>query len=448
MANLYVDSTTGSDANGGTNWGGGNAKATLAGAGAIDAAGDHIWVAAAHAESTAGNVTFGFAGTLASPTWVICATTAAAPPTTGATSATVTTTGASTITNSAASCYMAGIQFNIGSGANTGTMVFGGASSWQRYENCKFYTVATGTNSRHQIGGSGLTPARIEWRDCDVKFANAAHGFNLIAGFLEWSGGSVASGGTSPSSLFQIASANQTIGVYVHDVDLSNLANTVTLCVGAHPGQSAIFENCKLPSGWFSSGSLSGVTTERGRVELLNCSDGSENYKTIIQDVMGTVRDETTLIMSGANAATDGTTGQSRKMVSGTSCQWPHQPLRGKEMRVWIDSTGSSKTVDVHILRDNATGLTNAEFWIEVRYLGSSSFPIGSIGTSRAADVFATPSTLSSSSETWTTTGMANPNKQKASVSITPNMKGWFTVTPMLAKASTTMYYNHKPIVT
>ena len=59
MATIYVRSTDGNNADNGSTWA--LAKATIAGAAAIDAAGDTVFVSDAHAESTAGAVTLTFA---------------------------------------------------------------------------------------------------------------------------------------------------------------------------------------------------------------------------------------------------------------------------------------------------------------------------------------------------------------------------------------------------
>ena len=110
--------------------------------------------------------------------------------------------------------------------------------------------------------------------------------------------------------------------------------------------------------------------------------------------------------------------------------------------------TGSPITVTVEILRDSATALTDAEIWLEVSYLSASGTPLGAVARNIAADVFTTPANQASSSETWTTTGMSNPNTQALAVTFTPQMAGFLMARVMLAKASTTVYVDPKLTVT
>jgi hypothetical protein len=112
----------------------------------------------------------------------------------------------------------------------------------------------------------------------------------------------------------------------------------------------------------------------------------------------------------------------------------------------WNETTGSSITVTIETVTDNVT-LTDAEAWIEVEYLGTSGFPLGIWTSDRIANAtLGTPANQTSSSETWTTTGLATPVKQKLAVSFTPQEKGLIRARVAVAKASTTMYYD--PLLT
>ena len=106
MANVFVDSNATGAANG-TTWA--DAYTTIAAAAAADSAGDIIWVAEDHAESTASSVSWSWAGTEASPTRLICADSASGePPSTVATTGSVTVTGNNNLTIAATGalyCY-------------------------------------------------------------------------------------------------------------------------------------------------------------------------------------------------------------------------------------------------------------------------------------------------------------------------------------------------------
>lgn len=119
--------------------------------------------------------------------------------------------------------------------------------------------------------------------------------------------------------------------------------------------------------------------------------------------------------------------------------------LRSPEIMVWNDTTGSSKTLTIEILHDNATALKDNEVWVDAIYLGSSSYPLGTL-VSDGASFVATAANQTTSSATWTTTGMSNPNKQKLSVTFTPQLKGFVIARVIVAKASYTLYVD--PVAT
>lgn len=441
MATRYVRSTDGSDADGGTTWA--LAKATMAGADAIDTAGDTIFLSQVHAESTAGNVTYSLAGTLASPTRVLCGNDAAEPPTALATTASITTTGSTSITLSGTAVYWYGVTFNCGTGSGAGSFNFGNTSGWQKYEQCSF--VNPGTNAASLWAVPNAAGCRIEWKDCSVKFGATGHKIQAQAtgGSFYWNGGSIVSGSTTPTVIY---TPNTGLGTQalIENVDFSNLGTSVNLTAAAPASSVVIFRNCKLPGSW-AGALLNGSFSAPGRVQMYNCDSGSTNYKVWIEDYAGTIRDETTLVRSGG--ASDGTTSLSWKMVANANAKFPLIPLASPEIAVWNDTTGSSKTVTVEILRDSATNLKENEIWLEVSYLGDSSTPKGT-SINDAVDVLATGADQTTSSATWTTTGMSNPNKQKCSVSFTPQKKGFFLCRVMLAKASTTVYVDPMATVT
>lgn len=136
--------------------------------------------------------------------------------------------------------------------------------------------------------------------------------------------------------------------------------------------------------------------------------------------------------------ASDGTTPISRRMVSTANSKF-FSPLVLGPISVWNDTIGSSLTATVEIVTDNVT-LTDAECWLEVEYLGTSGFPLSLCVSDRSANILATPANQTTSSATWTTTGLTTPVRQALSVSFTPQEKGPIQARVMLARASTTVY--------
>lgn len=96
-------------------------------------------------------------------------------------------------------------------------------------------------------------------------------------------------------------------------------------------------------------------------------------------------------------------------------------------------------TATIEVITDNVT-LTDGECWLEIQYLGTSGVPLGSFLSDAKADVLATAANQTTSSETWTTTGLTTPVKQYLRVTFTPQEKGFVHAVVKLAKASTTVY--------
>ncbi len=149
MGNLYVRSTDGNDADGGTTWA--LAKATLDGAAAIDASGDVIYVSQAHTQTQASALSLPFAGSSASPQKVICGNDGAEPPTAVATSAAVANTGANAMTLTSLNCYIYGIAFTCG-----GQFTFGsGTQYYFHLEKCDIILTNNGSGGQIVLTETG-----------------------------------------------------------------------------------------------------------------------------------------------------------------------------------------------------------------------------------------------------------------------------------------------------
>lgn len=433
----YLDSAAGNDANGGTSWA--DAKATMAGIDAIDTAGDTIYVAQTHSETTAAAVSYAFAGTTASPTKIICGDKAAQPPTSLSTTAVIATTGNTSSITSTLIGYCYGVTFDAG---QTGT----GISSFLNrgagvcvYDNCTFKLSSTGTNSRIDAGNSNTISS--SYINCSFKFGAA--GQLIIGTTFSIKGGSVLSGGTSPNTLFNTVGGAAPITV--DGFDLSNCSSSVNITSNSNTGVLMVLRDCKLPSSW--TGSLNASTPGTGSVfEMFNCDSGDTHYRYRKATQVGTMQDETTLVRSGG--ANDGVTTYSYKMVSNANCQGPHQTLDTPEFVIYIPaaSTGSSQNATISVLRDSATNLKDTEIWAEAMYLGTSGVPLASFADDAASSlpIAAGADQDADAGSSWTTTGMSNPNKQKCVVTFTPQEEGYLHVKVRLAKASTTVYIDPK----
>ena len=424
MAIYYVRSTDGNDADSGLTWA--LAKATLTGAAAASAAGDTIYVSHVHNETTAGSINPSFTGSLTAGRKVICVNDGAEPPTALATTAVVSATGSANITLAIPYGYCYGITFRAAGDFTCAT------SSGETFENCNFILI-TGSG-----GGSAI---RFGFRNilinCGMQFFNPAQNVVFEQNCIVH-GGSIISGGAAQTA-WSVSVAN----LLVENFDFTNLDASCELFGGDQETISAKFRNCKMPASWAGGIYSATLTIGRSRVELVNCNNADTNYQLWVEDTFGTVKDEIVFVRSGG--ATDGTTPLSWEMVSTTSAwAFPFRALKTVDFHRWIEDVGSPITVTVEILHDSVTNLQDDEVWLEVQYLGTSGFPLGLSVDDGPSDILATPADQATSSATWTTTGMANPNKQKLSVTFTPQEKGPIYAVVHLAKSSYTLYVDPK----
>lgn len=447
MANWYVRSGAGGTG-AGTSWT--NAFTTLTLAFAAGAAGDTFYVADDHAETSASVVTLTSPGTAANPCLIICVSShATSPPTAHGTGATVSTTSNSAM-NFAGFAYCYGIKFQCGSGAVNANITMQPASTFGwRFDTCAFVILCTGNTSKiiFGLGASGsMRDFFLSLSNCTFQFSNASQGIVFGTGRSSWTNTPNALvSGTLPTVLFINGTGSGGI-LDISGVDLSALGSGKTLVNVGTALQSSFdiyFRNCKLgASVAVTTGSIQAPGAVR--VFLENCDSGNTNYRMEHYKYAGSIVQETTIVRSGG--ASDGVTTLSWKMASiaNTRFRWP---LASQPIDIWLDTTGSSKTLTLEFVHDNVTALNNNEIWSQLEYMGTSSLPLSVTADNRMADEFATPAAQASSAASWTTTGLSNPNTQKLAITITAQMKGWCRLNVMLAKQGYTVYVDPKVTV-
>lgn len=444
MANIYVRSTDGLDADSGATWA--LAKATGTGAMAIDAAGDTVWFSQAHSESTAGAVTFACAGTLTTPSRILCGNDAAEPPTQLATGAIIATTGANAISVSG-SAYIYGLTFKPGTSGSARFNPVTSATAKQTYDTCTFDTSQNASAASAGMELFAGTTGLLEFRNSSLKFGHADHTLIYRTGEARFIGCTILSGGVSPNNLFTAVSNTGIVGkIFIDACNFVNLSATANL-FAANQGQVfATVRNCSLPASW--SGSLvAGTLIFGSRFELYNCDSGDTNYRLWIEDYAGSIKHETTIVRTGGSS--DGTTTFSNKMTTSANAEYPLIRLESPELFKWNDTVAAAVTASVEIVHDSQGAGTGANFQndeiaLEIIYLGTSGFPLGSWISSAKTDVLAAAADYPSSSVTWTTTGLTTPVKQKLSVTFTPQEKGFVFARLVSFKASKTFYYDVK----
>lgn len=411
------------------------------------AAGDRIFLSNNHAatETPGSTITISVPGTLAAPCQIICVNDSTGAISTGATE----TFNYSQQTTINGHLYCYGLA-TIMSGSN-GVGFGQSAGDVQLWEQCQFQLTNASITPRITFGSNGgVAQGEIRLINCSVKFGHANQNITVYATKFDSTGLTLLSGGTSPTALFNYGSSIRGAGFTCSGFDISNASAGVHLTAAAGSAGDAVFMNGKLPTSW--SGSVVGTTPPAvgNTYTMWNCDAADTNYRFWRERYTGSIKSETVIVRTGG--ASDGTTPISWKMASAANAEYPLHLLKSLEITDWIDTTGSSKTLTVEIVHDSQGAGTGSAFlddeiWLEVQYLGTSGFPLGTLITDAKASVIATAADQASSSETWTTTGLTTPVKQALSVTFTPQEKGFYIARVVLAKASKTVYVDPKVAV-
>jgi hypothetical protein len=436
MANIYVRSTDGNDADNGSTWA--LAKATLSGAVAIAVAGDTIWVSQVHAESTAAPIVLNPPGTIASPVRILCGNDGAEPPTALAMTASISTTGGNDIQFTSIFLvkyfYVYGLNIHAGVGSAALSYIFlNRGFGGQLYEACTFHLANTNTAARINITGAGGFGNTV-CKDCHFQFSNASQHIQnneSVSGVIR--GGSIVAG-TTPAIVFVFG---ESVRFLVEGFDLSNCGASMDLCDDVSSTNRLAVRNCKLPDSW--SGQVNNSTGNAGSAhELMNAGSVNANYRYHRDTGLGTINSEQTVVRSGG--ASDGLRSISWKMIANTFPEWKHLTHQTTQILYWNNAIGSPRTMTIEILHDSVTNMTNQQIWLEVQYLGTSDSTLSSFLDDSSGDYLSTASDQADSNASWTTTGLTNPNTQKLSVTFTPQEKGFLSAIIKVAMASKTVY--------
>lgn len=409
-----------------------------------DVAGDRFFVKNDLNTSFAGAISMSWAGTLTSPTRVLCVSDSNEPPTTLATGAVVATTGTNTITTTGSttlSLYMYGITLKAGSGtAVSGIFMSTSSGGWVVYDNCTLEIGDTNGSTEIAIGGSGI----VHVLNSTLKFAAA--GQRLICGMSCVYQNCVITGALI-TDFCRNTAVSGSRGMF-EACDFSACAQGLNIFSITALGVKLDVRNCKMPANW--TGSIHNGTPPRHNVLTLSNSDSSDtNYRFERKTYFGTVTHNTSIYRTAG--ASDGTTALSYRMVSGGDTEWMHQTLDSQEIVVWNETTGSAITVTCEILIDSNTTLYKEDVWMEIQHLGTSGFPLGVLDTdSRLANYLTTLTTTECDAGTgvanWTGESV-NAKSYKLVSTITPQEKGFIHAIVKLAKASTTIYICPKLVI-
>lgn len=454
MANKFLRSgATGT--NSGTSWA--NAWTSITSAPAGMAAGDDLFIAHDHSQTSAIN-TLTFPGTRASPNRLLCvndsanyASSSGATPAAGTlvSSPSALIEGNTSTYTVNGSLYAYGLIVRCAS-AGSNTMLANAADTVQAWEKTAFQHRAPsygGGVGRFIIGAaeSSALRVRMDWKDCTLEFNSTSTnrvGISVAADW-NWRGGSITSLTATAINLFQTKSGE----INWDGIDLSTMPTGTVIADedwagGPHAGAIVRMRNCRMPSGW--AGTLQGGGRKVGNSMVLTALGYSNKYRVYAADYWGDVIPETTIVRTGG--ASDGTNAlPSWKIVTQGSAavNFPLGVFYTPPMFSQFVTTGS-KTATVEIA-NSSLNLKDDEIWIEVMAMGVTGSPQTLLASSRKADLLASGTTLTSSSETW---GGSPTYKQKMSVSFTVNEAGPVTVRVCAARPSTTVYVDPRVTIT
>ncbi len=439
-------SVTWTEVTGNSTYGWNAPHARLANAFLWMAAGDDMYVSNNHAETQTGQISLVPPGTTASVNRCLCVNDSAAPPTALATTATVQNTDFANIVISSGFCYFYGISLSVSQGAGGGfdnKFITDADHGWFRFENCtiKLGCGASGTdNGRINIGSRSLSSGDffVELVNTTLVMTNASHRINAKCR-SRWIGGTCTAIATQTAVIQDNTNSPPFGEFYCEGVDFSSIGSGQSIINMAVTGNGTYtFVDCKLgASGTFSTGAV----PDRGNrlLQVINSDNTNTNYRFFRQDYMSTEIQEVVIVRAGG--ASDGTTPFSRKVVT-TANATVQSPYQSMPLLIFNSKT-TSTTITVATITDGVT-LQDNECWIEVEYLGTASFPLGTYATSRVSDPFfgSPASNPTDSTSTWTTTGLGSPVKQYMTVTVTPAHQGLIRLRVNIGKASTTLYYD------
>ena len=427
MANYYVRSTDGDNGNAGTY---DAPKLDIAGALAASGDGDFILCSHLHARAYTAATTHTFAGQrlLSVTDW---GTPGSEPTPAYQAGASETCAGTATA-----------ILTFLGSGYSRGVSWQGGATNSSIY----FYEPNnTGgqlvfrdsvfTMKGNAVGRLGPTlsnvPGRLVFHDCTFSMNIAApYRISVRAAHVEFHGGGLSN--VTSTAVFNFpGSYGHSNSMLFDGFDFSAAGASTLFELNSQYAQTRLIR-CYRCRSHASAVLVDGIYPHGGTIEWIECDHGTNFIRQAYQDYQGTVTEDTVRIRDNSNST------YSHKLVSSAYTQF-YSPLRSFPVARLNVVEGTPITVRVEVMTDGVT-LTNGDFWPEVSYLGNASHPLGSLASGAKADILASASNLTTSTEGWTTTDISSPVKQYSEVTFTPQKTGIIEITACLAKASTTAY--------
>jgi hypothetical protein len=364
------------------------------------------------------------------------------------TTATISTTAAVAINFNPVSgaIYVYGLTFisGVGQSAGSSNIALFPNSAFYYFDACNFKLASTAANT--QIVLNTTSAGAIVWNNGQVSFANIAQfvAFGTTSFIWQNTGQVLVSGSSVPTNLLgQLVPAGLS-SVTLEALDLSQVTSvfaTATISIG-----NWVVKDCKLnASVTFSNPSNVGQI-----VQSIRADGGATAYKSARYAYEGTETTETSVTRVGGASDPTGQA-QSRKIATTANSQWL-RPFKAEPYAIWNPTTGSTVTVTVYGTINAGALPNNDDIWLEVEYLGSASFPVGTIVATTKSNLLAANAAVASDGSTWNGGGSGagwSPFKLVATLSSPqPGMAGYLHARVRAAKPSTTFYIDPKIVLT
>ncbi len=280
----------------------------------------------------------------------------------------------------------------------------------------------------------------------------SAVAMNFSQGVNEIHGLTLVNPGYRTGFFFQTGESGRLL---VEGADLSGIDFATKACelVGVSgSGGEVQFQNCILNS-TFSHHTTS---LQRGRMNytFVNCQSANSAWSTAHYDQTGSAV-ATTSVYRNSGASVDGSA-HSWLITTNSKCH-EHLPYYAPWVYGVVSSTGS-KTFTQYVTHETvpAADYTNAELWLEVQFLGTSTEAIYESATDQrsasgttATDITATAAAQTDADGDGSWTGVTGTYEQKLAVTATVNVAGLYRARVVCAYPSVTnLYVDPKVTVT
>jgi hypothetical protein len=180
--------------------------------------------------------------------------------------------------------------------------------------------------------------------------------------------------------LFQNASSSSNFTtVILEALDLTQMCNVVYNAFNYSIGDFLI-KDCKL-----SPRSVINSPLSTNQIVQAQRSSSTQDYTSARYAYEGVETTETQYVRATGFVDPLGKA-QSRKIVTSSTVQWL-RPYRAEPFVVWNAKTGADVVIKVRGTAQT-TVLNNDDIWLELQYLGSNAYPLGSMATTTKAHVW------------------------------------------------------------